>query len=265
MSGQNPAASVPKARYALLDALRGLCVISMVCYHAMYDFVYIEGHYMSWFPDTPGYVWQQSICWTFILLSGLCWKLSRRHWQRGLVLAACGGAATLVTYLAMPSELIQYGVLTLLGLSALLLIPLDKLCRRLRVPAWAGLLLSAGLFFLTRGVPKGYLGFEGLRFLELPAALYGSDVFAVLGFPSPAFMSTDYFPLIPWFFLYLSGYFLWGLLCKSRQVLGLLKGPDASHSPLLYSCCRPLAFVGRHSLLIYLLHQPVILLLFMMI
>ena len=149
----------------------------------------------------------------------------------------------------MPSQLILYGVLNLLGLSALLLIPLDKALRKL--PPWLGLAGAGLLFFLTRGVPRGYLGFEGLRLWDLPAALYQWDALAVLGFHSPGFSSTDYFPLVPWFFLYLAGYFLWRVLTPHRKVLELLQ-------PGL----RPLSFVGRHSLLIYLVHQPLLMVLF---
>lgn len=239
-----------RPRYGLLDALRGLCVLSMVCYHAMYDLVNIFGVPVPWLNGLPGYLWQQSICWTFILLSGLCWSLSRRHIQRGLLLTACGAAVTLVTWLAMPTELILYGILTLLGLSALFLNLLHVLFQKLHwgISPRAGLVLSLALFFLLREVPQGYLGFEGLRLWELPAGLYQFQFLAPLGFPAPGFSSSDYFPLIPWFFLYLAGYFLWQLLSGQEKALAVLRR----------SGLRPLSFAGRHSLLIYLLHQPVL-------
>lgn len=56
--------------------------------------------------------------------------------KRGLLLVGCGAAITLITWLVMPSQRILYGVLNLLGLSALLLIPLDKVFRK--IPAWRG-------------------------------------------------------------------------------------------------------------------------------
>ena len=67
-----------RERYHLLDALRGLTLISMIAYHGMYDLVEIYGADVSWFWDTPGRVWQQSVCWTFILLSGFCWNLGKQ-------------------------------------------------------------------------------------------------------------------------------------------------------------------------------------------
>ena len=234
-----------RPHYGLLDTVRGLCILSMVAYHGMYDLGDIFGLPSAWYTGLPGYIWQQSICWTFILLSGMCWQLSRHHVKRGLLLVGCGAAISLITWLAMPSQRILYGVLNLLGLSALLLIPLDKLFRK--IPAWAGLGGALLLFALTKNVSRGSLGFEGLVLCQLPSWLYVTDLFAVAGFPSPGFWSTDYFPLLPWFFLFCAGYFLWGLLSQSEWA-----------KERLASGVRPLSFLGRHSLIIYLAHQPVL-------
>ena len=234
-----------RPHYGLLDTVRGVCILSMVAYHGMYDLVDIFGLPSAWYTGLPGYIWQQSICWTFILLSGMCWQLSRHHVKRGLLLVGCGAAISLITWLAMPNQRILYGVLNLLGLSALLLIPLDKLFRK--IPAWAGLGGALLLFALTKNVSRGSLGFEGLVLCQLPSWLYVTDLLAVAGFPSPGFWSTDYFPLLPWFFLFCAGYFLWGLLSQSERA-----------KERLASGVRPLSFLGRHSLIIYLAHQPVL-------
>lgn len=238
-----------RPHYGLLDTVRGVCILSMVAYHGMYDLVDIFGLPSAWYTGLPGYIWQQSICWTFILLSGMCWQLSRRHVKRGLLLVGCGAAITLITWLVMPSQRILYGVLNLLGLSALLLIPLDKVFRK--IPAWAGLVGALLLFALTKNVSRGSLGFEGLVLCRLPSWLYTTDLLPVVGFPSPSFWSTDYFPLLPWFFLFCAGYFLWSLLDKSPRAKELLR-------PGL----RPLSFLGRHSLVIYLIHQPALMAVF---
>ena len=238
-----------RPHYGLLDTVRGVCILSMVAYHGMYDLVDIFGLPSAWYTGLPGYIWQQSICWTFILLSGMCWQLSRRHVKRGLLLVGCGAAITLITWLVMPSQRILYGVLNLLGLSALLLTPLDKVFRK--IPAWAGLGGALLLFALTKNISRGSLGFEGLVLCQLPRWLYATDLLAVVGFPSPSFWSTDYFPLLPWFFLFCAGYFLWSLLDKSPRAKELLR-------PGL----RPLSFLGRHSLVIYLIHQPALMAVF---
>ena len=74
-----------------------------------------------------------------------------------------------------------------------------------------------------------------------------------LGFPDPGFFSGDYFPLFPWIFLYLTGYFLYGMFVKFPEVKKAL----AIHLPVPF-----LETAGRHSLLLYLLHQPLLMLVF---
>ena len=56
-------------RWAALDNLRGLTLLSMIAYHACWDMVYLFGADWGWYRSAAAYVWQQSICWTFILLS----------------------------------------------------------------------------------------------------------------------------------------------------------------------------------------------------
>ncbi len=235
-----------RPRLGLLDGLRGACLVSMILYHALYDLAYISGSFEAgWYRGMPGYIWQQSICWTFILLSGVCFRMSRNPLRHGIRLLLGGAAVTLVTLAVIPQELVQYGILTLLGLSSLLLIPLRKPLGKIR--PGIGLAGSMLLFFLFRGVNEGYLGFEGLVILRLPEFLYSSSILAVLGFPGGGFHSSDYFSLIPWFFLYLAGYFLWALIGEREKVREFL----TPQVPLL-------SFLGRHSLIIYLLHQPVL-------
>ena len=65
------------SRYALLDELRGLDLISMMLYHGMWDAVYLFGVVVPWYSAGQGRLWQQSICWVFILLSGFCLPLGR--------------------------------------------------------------------------------------------------------------------------------------------------------------------------------------------
>ena len=71
------------SRYALLDELRGLDLISMMLYHGMWDAVYLFGVVVPWYSAGQGRLWQQSICWVFILLSGFCalWKNRCIMWK----------------------------------------------------------------------------------------------------------------------------------------------------------------------------------------
>ena len=63
----------PRRRIAALDALRGLTLLSMIAYHTCWDLVYLFRMDWEWYRGTGAYIWQQSICWTFILLSLIPW------------------------------------------------------------------------------------------------------------------------------------------------------------------------------------------------
>lgn len=182
------------ARYRLLDELRGLDLISMMLYHGMWDVVFLFGVAQKWYTGRPGFVWQQSICWVFLLLSGFCLPLGHHPFRRGAVVFGAGALVTAVTLLFLPEDVVWFGVLTLLGSAMLLTAALDPLLRR--VPPAVGVAVSALLF---------------------------------------------------WLFLFWAGYFLHHLVGRGRL------------APLRRSVCPPLGWMGRHSLVLYLLHQPVIL------
>lgn len=238
-----------KERFYLLDGLRGLTLLSMIAYHGMYDLVMIYHMPWVWFWTKPGYIWQQSICWTFILLSGFCWRLGRNPAKRGLIIFAGGLVITAVTCLFIPSERILFGILTFTGTAMVALVPLSRWLQR--IPAAAGLLGSGILFFLTRNINDGYLGFESIILGKVPEGLYRGVVMTFLGFPEPGFFSGDYFSFFPWIFLYLCGYFLYEALMQWESVKKVLKW----RVPVL-------EWIGRNTLVIYMLHQPVLMVIF---
>lgn len=236
-------AIIKKERYHLIDSLRGILVIAMIIYHTMFDVAVFTNNYSLLF-DTGAHIFQQCICWGFILLSGMCSAIGKRHLRRGLMVLGGAAIVSFVSYTFMPSQGINFGILAFLGSAMLLMVPLDKLLEKTYAPF--GFLLCFVFFLLTKNVPDGNLGFEGLVFVNLPDFLYQNYVTAYLGFPPRGFMSGDYFPLIPWIFLYVAGYFLWKHFGKKEW----LQKPLTFRIPVL-------SFIGRHSLLIYLLHQPV--------
>ena len=147
----------PAGRYALLDELRGLDLVSMMLYHACWDMMFLFGIWMDWYAGMPGRLWQQTICWVFILLSGFCVQLGHHTLRRGAQVFGAGALVTAVTLLFMPEDRVIFGVLTLLGSAMLLTDLLEKPLRR--IPPAAGFAISAVLFALTRNVSAGYLGF----------------------------------------------------------------------------------------------------------
>lgn len=236
---------VKVSRLAGLDTIRGITLLSMILYHTCWDLVFLFGKRIPGYTGTGGYVWQQSICWTFILLSGFCWSLGHHHLKRGLLVFGSGILITVVTLLAMPESRVVFGVLTLIGSCMLLLIPIEKFLLKIRTEA--GLAGSFLLFLLFRNVNTGYLGFEKWNLLRLPDSFYRNLLTTYLGFPQRGFFSTDYFSLLPWFFLFVTGFYLYQLVQK-KGMMGKL-----------FSWRVPVFdVIGRHSLLIYLLHQPVV-------
>lgn len=232
-------------RYRLPDAVRGLCVISMVLYHLMYDVVYIIGTDVPWYNAMPGHIWQQSICRTFIFIAGMSFCMSRSTLRRGIIISLCGVIVSVVTILMGESLAIRFGILTFTGAAYLIMTLLRRPADKAH-PA-AGLIVSLLLFAFTRSVPWGCIGFDEVTLARLPAALYSRPGAAFFGFPSPSFSSADYFPLIPWIFMFAAGYFFWRLI-KGRKYFDRVMSVGF----------RPLEWIGRHAIIIYMLHQPIL-------
>ena len=230
-------------RCALLDELRGLDLISMMLYHGMWDLVYLFGVRAPWYGSWQGELWQQSICWVFILLSGFCLPLGHHPLKRGAAVFGAGALVTAVTLLFMPEDVVWFGVLTLLGSAMLLTGLMQKWLQK--IPPAVGLAVSLILFALTDHTMDGDWGLGPLR-CALPRGLYANYLTAYFGFYPVSFYSSDYFPLLPWLFLFWAGYYLHPLVGRTRM------------EPLRRSVCPPLGWLGRHSLVLYLLHQPVI-------
>lgn len=227
-------------RLLWLDVLRGLAMINMLLYHALYDLVYLFQVPISWFGIQKSYAWQQAICWCFILVSGISLRLSTRPWKNAIKILAGAVLLSVVTITVMPSEAIYFGILHFLGCAILItwfLLPLFR-----RIPAGVGGILSFVLFLLTRSVPG--------RSYDIPYLFW-------LGFPDNGFTSADYFPLIPWIFLFWAGYFAGHyLLDRTRNEGQAEKERTADKGFGLPG--RLLGSIGRNSLLIYMLHQPII-------
>lgn len=241
-----------RPRIYIVDTVRGLAIVSMIFYHACYDAVVFFNISLPWYFSQGGFIWQQTILWTFVIVSGCSAHFSRSSVRRGLIVFGAGMLVTLVTYIATPDEAIYFGVLHFFGL-AMIVFGLLKAAWT-RISPIAGLCMALLLFVITYSLPDGYLGVLGWELLPLPEIPYSTKFLFWLGFPNITFVSADYVPLLPWFFLYLGGYYLWSILKKSHfiEAWGWFRLPGID-------------WLGRHSLVIYLLHQPLLMGIFMLL
>ena len=217
-----------------LDALRGICILGMVAIHAAFDLVDLL-QVVSWqFPPLLSFIqnWGGVL---FLLISGICATLGSRSVRRGLIVFTCGMIVTAVTmglYLlgfADQSIIIYFGVLHCLGVCMMLWHFLRKFPSR-ALGVLGGVLAAVGLILRRFTVDTPYLIWLGLTF--------------------PGFATADYFPLLPHLGFFLLGAFLGRTLYRKQESL-LPRAPVGN--PMIRFAC----FCGRHSLAIYLLHQPV--------
>jgi len=224
-----------KERIQLIDALRGLAAALMVIHHLLYDLVDVL--------DAPRWLFSNPVFNTlhyifaglFIFISGVSSRFSHSNIRRGSIAIAFAAVISAVTfYMEMP---IWFGVLHLLGFSMLFF----GLTRKLwdRIPRKA----SPVIFIVL--IIAGALGTEYLSVTSGNIVIRG--VLWVLGWSQPGFISYDYFPLLPWLFVFLLGTWA-GLYISERRL------------PEWFYKVEPRFFpaIGRKALLIYILHQPVL-------
>lgn len=232
-------------RYTVLDALRGFWIILMIFYHTLWDLVYMFDVNIPWFSTTTAHIFQLSIRWAFILISGFSWHLGRKKLKRSLIVIGASVLISLITFIFTYDARILFGVLSLLGISMLVAIPLDKVFSKIHPVV--GILLMSVFFMLTYNIPRGYIGVGNFEFFKLPSILYFNNITACFGFPQRGFYSADYVPILPWVFMFFIGYFLY-LFFKRYNILRILSAFRV----------KPLEFMGRHSLVIYMVHQPLV-------
>ncbi len=228
-----------RIRYNLIDTLRGIAFISMAIYHGVWDMVYIFGKDWDWYGLAYSRIWQQSICIGFIFISGFCFLMGRSGVKRGVAVLLCGAVVSLFTNIFMPENKIYFGVLVCIGSCMVVAYLLREYI--VKINCYVGICISLALFVLFKNVDKGYI--MGIR---LPYFLYRGVVMAYVGFPENMYRGVDYFSLVPWVFLFFTGIFSYIAFEKRDLLKYTIRG------------IRPLSFIGRHTLALYMIHQPVI-------
>lgn len=231
-----------KNRIWELDALRGICILGMIVVHFVFDLNEFAGLGLTmpgWFNfcQRYGHI-------LFILISGICATLASRSFRRGVIVFCAGLLVTGVTLFMVcvlkfnRSLSIYFGILHLLGL-CMILFPLFK-----KLPVWALAVLGAG--FVALGVWLAALEPVAVSFPSAQGLLLGA-----IGIRPAGFYSGDYFPIFPNLGWFLLGAVLGRTAYRRRE--SLLPKVNAD-----FFLLRFFRFCGRHSLWIYLLHQPVL-------
>ncbi len=223
------------SRVAAIDIARGIAVAAMVVYHFGWDLSELR-FIATEVTAEPGWrFFSRVIAASFLLLVGIGLALAhpeRIRWRAFLRrLATVAGASLLITaatYLAFPQSYIFFGILHAIALSSLLAVPFTQapawVSASIAVPIWAApLLLGGGIF-------------------ELPQL-------AFLGLASRPPITNDWVPVFPWAGFVFAGLAL-GTAFRGRLV--------RAAAPIPSRPGRWLAWAGRHSLIIYLLHQPIL-------
>ena len=223
-----------KQRIWELDALRGVMIWGVVLIHLLFDLRYflgidvIQNPVLQYCVDRCGFL--------FVVLSGVSVTLGRRSSRRGLQVLGCGVVITAVTagmyvlHLANKDLVIYFGVLHLLGV-CMLLWPLFKECAPAVLAVLGAVFVAFGVWLRTVRADTVWLLPFGLTF--------------------PGFSSGDYFPLFPHLGWFLLGAALGKTLYKEKTSRLSWRGADSA--PVRF-----FRFCGRHSIWIYLAHQPVL-------
>ena len=218
-----------KKRIELLDVLRGGALIVMIAHHICYDLCVFCGFPWVWFSNPVWDVVHYLDAGLFILLAGVSSDFSHSNLRRGAKTLAVALVISVVTYcMKMP---IVFGVLHMMGVCMLLYGLTQSFWQRL--PGWVIPALTAAGTLATYRLVDGY-----------PTQTPHLWMF---GLVTKDFYSSDYFPLLPWVFVFLFGTWL-GRFIRARKLPHWFYTAD----------CPPLAAIGRHSMLVYVAHQPVI-------
>ena len=216
-------------RIEMIDALRGLSVVFMIFHHLVYDMCEFLGAPWMLFHNPPLDLIHYVFAALFILLSGVSSRFSRSNIKRGVkVLLIAFGIYLVTLFMDMP---IRFGVLHLLGFCmvfyGLTHKAWDSVPDIIMPPLCAVLLVGSALT---------------VHFIKIDTKLLW-----MFGWTYPGFYSADYFPIFPWLFVFLLGTWLGKLIRENR------------FPKRFYEATVPfLPAVGRRSLLIYILHQPVL-------
>jgi uncharacterized membrane protein len=208
-----------------LDFFRGIALIFMIYFHTVYDLKEFYYWPISYETGINFYIGKLSAI-LFILISGVSTHLSKNTVKRGLRVLLYAMVLTVVSHLFNPYYGVKFGILHFLGLS-MIISPLFKNINKYLQIIIGIVIISFGDFMVHISTPYTFL---------FP-----------LGIMGPGFLSSDYYPLIPWLGVFLIGMSLGKFLYTNKRSLFSFTLEDNLISK-----------AGQNTLIIYLIHQPTI-------
>lgn len=245
--GKNTPAEIGRNNRAeLLDLLRGVALIYVMLYHLLYDLIFFGGMDLQFFFAD----WWEMVHQLFLIIlfgvSGICAGFSKNVLKRGATLFLMGELLTIGTAIFIPDNIIVFGVLSCFGAIMLIYGVISPLIKKLpNIAVFVVFALLAVVFFDFARNETLFFVFTKIK-LDLPDNI---NYLYPIGITSKGFYSADYFPLVPYGFIFLSGT-AFSDYVKSGQL-----------PKFFYKVKLPVInFLGRHSLWAYIIHQPVFML-----
>lgn len=214
-----------KNRITELDFFRGIALLLMVYFHMIRSMSEIFGYHIVYDSWINFYIGKISAI-LFILISGIVFSFGRFHFRRFVVLAGISIIISTATYFYNSDYVIIFGIIHFFALSSLVAVLFKNINKYMLMMIWVWI-IAAWSWISTIPIHSDYLFFVWLV--------------------SKWFQSADFYPLIPWFGIYLLGMWLSKILYAKKKNLFWN----------LFSF-NPINFVGRNTLVIYLIHQPII-------
>jgi len=226
-------AIVASGRFPAIDTLRGIAILAMIAYHFAFDLRFFRLIRADFESDPFWLGARAAIVASFLLLVGVSLVLAERAQvplaafaKRIAIIAACALAATIASYAIFPATFITFGILHFIALASVLARPLASRPR---------LALLLGLAALAAG-------------LALSHPFFDARATSWLGFTTRKPATQDHVPLFPWIGVVLLG------IVAGHALAARAFAPIAA----LARAPRWLRWAGRHSLAIYMVHQPVL-------
>ncbi|WP_244412264.1 DUF1624 domain-containing protein [Sinorhizobium sp. CCBAU 05631] len=230
-----------RGRIDLLDALRGLALVAMAIYHFTWDLEFF-GYVAAGTAGTGGWrLFARLIASSFLFLAGYSLVLghspkfrARPFLKRFAKIAGAAALISIATFFAIPQSFIFFGILHAIAAASLVGILF------LRLPAPASFLAAAAAFAAP---------------LYLRSAFFDAPALWWVGLSETIPRSNDYVPLLPWLAPFLIGLGTAKLFHAMLIARWRTAKSDEGNGKLWI---KPLAIAGRHSLAIYLIHQPLL-------